>query len=308
MDISAILPVSMGAESSRSLNDDFAAVTPAGDSVFAKPTGDKCIWKTETGTLAVSFFFDPKQKFSRSNVLASVSNDYLSEFREQLTKHLLDEADIAPKKKSMEESYWDTITTTLPKETLAKNVFNDASKLKEFMDLLRENVTSSYREETMMREALTTKEFVFCYEIAIDSYPQQIRGKKIAPGEKTGVLTIIIQGCPESEEKKEASIPTATTTTTTTTTAIATSEAPTKKRKISSNDNGKKEESDKAKLIGDLGLKEALAGGSKHTYRDKEFPLTATLFFEAVGRWFGSTTAAVASKLEKDRNRNPIYQ
>jgi len=296
MDISAILPVSMGAESSRSLNDDFAAVTPAGDSVFSKPTGDKCVWQTETGTVAVSFFFDPKQKFTRENVLASVSNDYLSEFREQLTNHLLDASDIAPKQKSLEESYWDTITTTLPKETLAKNIFNDEAKLKTYMGLLKANVDSSYREETAMREALCCKPFVFSYEIAIDSYPQQLRGKKMTAGEKSGVLTIIIQGCPNSpEESKEATASTA-----------ASPETATKKRKLSSNDS-KKEESDKEKLLGDLGLKEALAGPHK-TYSSKEFPLTATLFFEAVGRWFGSTVAAVASKLEKDRNRNPIYQ
>ena len=66
-----------------------------------------------------------------------MSNDYLSEFREQLTNHLLDASDIAPKQKSLEESYWDTITTTLPKETLAKNIFNDEAKLKTYMGLLK---------------------------------------------------------------------------------------------------------------------------------------------------------------------------
>lgn len=293
----------MGAESSRSLNDDFAAVTPAGDSVFAKITGEKCTWKTATGGVSVSFVFDPKRKFSRDAVLASVSVDYLAEFREQLTRHLLDEKDIAPKQKTMEESYWDTVTSTLPKETLAKNVFNDASKLKEYMDLLRNNVTSSYREETKMREALTTKPYTFCYEIAIDSYPQQMggRGKKSGgKGEKTGLLTIIIQGVPNGDEEKKAADAA--------TTAVVVSEAPTKKRKLSSNDNGKKEETEKEKLIGDLGIKAAMAGPATHTYSNKEFPLTATLFFEALGRWFASTVGAAASKLEKDRNRNPIYQ
>lgn len=291
----------MGQSDSRSLNDDFAATTPSGDSVFSKPLGDKCIWKTSNGTVSVSFFFDPKQKFGRHNILASVSNDYMSDIRDQITKMLLDPKDIAPKTKTFEETYWDTITSTLPKETLAKNIFSKPEKLEEYTALLTKNVKASFNEEELMTKALKERAFNFAYEMAIDAYPQQLRGKKPAPGEKLGVLTIHIQGIvggdtatDEKEESSEGGDSNQTTV---------------KKRKL---DNGassparEKEISERAKIIKELGIKDGLATARVHNI--KEFPLTATQFFEAVGRWFASTVSTSASKLEKARNRNPIYQ
>lgn len=306
VDISAILPVSMGQSDSRSLNDDFAATTPSGDSVFSKPLGDKCIWKTPTGTVSVAFFFDPKQKFGRHNILASVSNDYMSDIRDQMTKMLLDPKDIASKTKTFEETYWDTITSTLPKETLAKNIFSKPENLKEYTTLLTKNVRASFNEEELMTKALKERAFNFAYEMAIDAYPQQLRGKKPAPGEKLGVLTIHIQGVVggEAAEEKEKSSQAGSEGK-----AGSSNETVVKKRKL---DNGAsspttaKEISERAKIIKELGIKEGLAAAKVHGI--KEFPLTATQFFEAVGRWFASTVSTSASKLEKARNRNPIYQ
>lgn len=307
VDISAILPVAMGQSDSRSLNDDFAATTPSGDSVFSKPLGDKCVWKTPNGSVSVAFFFDPKQKFGRHNILASVSNDYMSDIRDQLTKMLLDEKDIASKTKTYEETYWDTITSTLPKETLAKNIFSKPEQLKEYTDLLTKNVKASFNEEELITKALQTRNFNFAYEMAIDAYPQQLRGKKPAPGEKLGVLTIHIQGVEgeneaTAEEKKESDTTKAEDSTSGTSNSNA---IVVKKRKL---DNGSAagEPSERAKILKELGIAEGLKSAS--VFSVKEFPLTASQFFDAVGRWFGSTVSTSAGKLEKARNRNPIYQ
>lgn len=317
----------MGGESSRSLNDDFAATTPSGDSVFNKPLGDKCEWNLPDGRiLSVAFLFDPKQKFARSNVLASITSDYMGELREQLTKHLLDEKDIAPKVKSLEETMWDTITGTLPKETLAKNVFNKPEQLETYMRLLKKNVEASFNEETKLTEAMKTKDFSFSFMVAIDNYPQELRSKKPSDvkGEKTGVLTFYLK-----------TTNSATTTTTTTTMTDETeqngakkdkkgkkegkaiedkdkeekqgntnSTAVSKKRKFV--DDEKDELSEKDKLVRELGIKDQLVDAT--TVSQKDFPLNATLFFDNFSRWFSSIVSSSAAKAEKNRNRNPLYQ
>lgn len=319
MEISGILPVQMGGESSRSLNDDFAATTPSGDSVFGKPLGAKCTWKTAAGgCISVSFMFDPKQKYSRSHGFASTITDCFGEFREQITKHLLDEKDIAPKTKTLEETIWETITSTLPKETLAKNVFNQPDKLKEYMDILKASTTATFNEETLLTEKLQNSKYSFGYQVAIDAYPQQIRGKKLPPGEKVGVLTLHIQGMLAGTEECEAALAGKSSKKATSASANSTQveksklkreasgDAPqqTKKRKM--NSDGEDELSNKEQLLQDLGLTQELAGCV--IISDKEYPLTATQFFEAMGRWFSTTVSNLASKLEKDRNRNPLYQ
>jgi len=311
VDISAILP--MGQDSSRSLNDDFAATTPSGDSVFSKPLGEKCEWNLPKGRkLSVAFLFDPKQKFSRDNVLASITSDYMADLRDHLTKHLLEEKDIAPKTKTLEETMWDTITTTLPKETLAKNIFNKPEKLEEYMRILKQNVEASFTEETKMTEALKTKDFNFSFMVAIDNYPQEIRNKKQVRGEKTGVLTFYLKSHDASttaatgdaaemngvkkdkkdkKDKKEKEK------------GESNSMVVSKKRKY---DDEKDEPSAKEKLVRELGIKDQLVDAE--VVGQKDFPLTATLFFDAFARWFSSIVSSSATKAEKARNRNPLYQ
>lgn len=329
MEISGILPVSMGDTSSRSLNDDFAATTPSGENVFAKPLGDKCVWRTpDGGCVCLSFMFDPNQKYTRKHTYASVVTDCFGEFRDHLTKHLLEEKDIAPKTKTLEETMWETITSTLPKETLSKNVFSKPEQLEDYLDLLRRNVTTSYNEEKLMTETLQTTEFSFAYQVAIDAYPQLIRGKKPPAGEKCGVLTLHIQGflkgseegkaalngpaetpskkSKESKESKDTKSKKSKDTEDSdklqmTRTASGDSNS-SKKRKLHDEDDL----SEKEKLLQDLGIGPQLLDCV--TCSDKEFPLTATLFFEAVGRWFASTVGNMSAKMEKARNRNPLYQ
>jgi hypothetical protein len=52
MDISAVLPSSMGqaqSDSTSSLNEEFSATTPNGDKVFTKPVGEKTVFSTPNG-------------------------------------------------------------------------------------------------------------------------------------------------------------------------------------------------------------------------------------------------------------------
>lgn len=295
----------------RSLNDDFAATTPSGDSVFAKPLGDKCVWKTPSGgCVAVSFMFDPKQKYARNHVFASVTQDCFGDFRDQLTRHLLDEKDIAPKTKTLQETLWETITSTISKETLAKHVFDKPEKLNEYLEIITKNVQTSFHEEKLMTEALQIREFSFSYQVGIDAYPQQIRGKKPPAGEKSGVLTLHIQGMPKDSEAAHTELNGLKTSTPDekddkrgSKDESSANSVLNKKRKLN---EGEEDMSDKDKLLQDLGLAEEIT--KCVTKSEKEFPLTATLFFESVGRWFSATVSQLSTKMERARNRNPLYQ
>lgn len=296
MDISAILPVSMG-DTSSSLNDDFSATTPSGDNVFQQPMAAKTLYKTPNGgVVLIGFLFDPKQKWQDNAIMASITTDYMGEIRDGMTKMLLDAKDIAPKKKTLDETLWETFTSTIPKETLAKNVFSEKDTLSMYMDMVKKTVTVTYNEEEKLTEALKTQKYSFSYEIAIDAYPQELGSggaKDQKPPQKMGVLTFHVEGRPdgvlpepvfdeEDGEKKS------------------------KKRKLD-NDSSKAKDHKKAKdkALNELGLKDLFSGASVTS--EKKFPLTATQFFEGFNRWFSSVVSRKAAKLEKQRNRNPLY-
>lgn len=213
MDISAILPV-MGNEASSSLNDDFSAQTAAGDNIFSKAMGAKTYFRTETnGLVCVSFIFDPKKVYGDDHHMASVTSDWMSDMRDSITKHLIDEKDIAPKIKTLEETIWDQLTTLLPKDTLAKNLFSDKEAFNSYTAMLKASVTKTFTEEQKLTEALRDKKFSFSFEIAIDAYPSQLggsSGQKINENQ-AGVLTFHVEGIPDGkvpdppkEKEKEA--------------------------------------------------------------------------------------------------------
>jgi len=310
MDISAILPVNMGQEASSSLNDDFSAQTPAGENIFDKPLGARTFFRTESnGLVCASFMFDPKKTFGEDHIMASVTSDWMHDLREALTTLLLDPKDVAPKTKTLEETIWDQMTSLLPKETIAKNLFADKAQFELYTSMLKTSVTKNFVEEQALTAALTTKAFSFSFEVAIDAYPQELGGnneKKI--GEKMGVLTFHIEGIPDGVIPLPVPTPEE---------EEATSNRKAKKRKMedakdlkTQETKGEKKEkkvklSDADTLLKKLALDQFFANATVES--TKKFPHTATQFFEMVNRWFSSVVHTRSSKLEKDRNRNPLY-
>lgn len=239
MDISAVLPVSMGGEqsSTSSLNEEFSATTPNGDKVFTKPLGDKTTFRTPCGgEVTVAFIFDPDEAFNYKDSIASISTDYMTDLREGFSKHVLDPKVIAPKTKTLQETIWDQLTSSLPKETLAKNVFSDKEQLTEYMDIIKQVTTANYNEESALTDFLKEKDFSFSFRIAVDAYPDDNNGSKSSKKkEKTGVLTFHLEGQtkPLVEEKTKEEVK-----------KVATKEDATKESKekdsASSNENSKK--------------------------------------------------------------------
>lgn len=315
MDISALLPGNMGSETS-SLNDDFSGQTPAGDNIFSKAIGAKTYFRTEGGGLVLaSFVFDPWKSFGSDHHMASCTSDWIADLRNAITKHLVDEKDIAPKIKSLEESVWDQLTTLLPKSAVAKNLFADNADFTVYSELLKTSVTRTFSEERALTKALSTQQYSFSYEIAIDAYPSPsgTNSEKKQNASKTGVLTFHLQGLPDGkvpEEPKEE---------------LADAkkgrdkggDTSSRKRKHADTDKNAAKSADKDKSgkkpkpsEADAVLKEMnMAESFKNAHVDsvKEFPHTASTFFDMVGRWFSSVVSRRAVKLEKSRNRNPLY-
>lgn len=321
MDISAVLPV-MGADqsSSSSLNDEFSATTPNGDKVFTKAIADKTIFSTPAGgQVTIAFIFDPDEIFDSNDTIASISTDYMTDLREAFSTYALKPEDIAPKTKSLEETVWDQITSLLPKETLSKNVFSKPEQLEDYMQLIKTVTTANYNEEEKLTEFMKTAAFSFSFRIALDSYPDDnSQQKQKKRKDKCGVLTFHLEGTLKAAPSKE--------TATATTPAEGSGEKNSKKRKLedgeeangSNSSSSVKKESDpkkpkkekeiphRQKVLQELNLDEAFKAAA--VVRCKDFPLSATLFFEAIGRWFSSCVSTKHGKLEKQKNKNPLYQ
>lgn len=309
MELSAILPLSgMGGESSRCLNDDFAAQTPSGDNIFNKPVADKTIFTTEFGTVTASFLFDPSQEFGNRSILASITTDFMSELRDALTNHLLDPKDIAPKKKPYTETLWDNIVANVPKETLAKNIFCDKKKLDEYLHTITSSVEVSYREEDTFTNVLQDSEYSFSFEVAVDHYPGKSAASKDNDS-KCGVLTFHLNAKKKVEEKEEKKKAEKVEEKEEKKTEDGDNQK-SKKRKFNSNDKETKKAKAKEmreEVLKENGLLESFAS-TVACVQDKKFPTTATQFFEQLGRWFNACVSNRASKLEKQRNRNTLYQ
>jgi len=311
MELSAILPLQgMGGETS-SLNDDFGAQTPSGDNIFNKPVADKTIFKTDFGTVTGSFLFDPSEEFGNRHVLASITTDFMSELRDALTAHLLDPKDIAPKKKSYEETLWDNIVANVPKENLAKNVFNDQKKLKEYMEIITSAVESSYREEDKFTTALNSTSYSFSFQVAIDHYPgkatSNLNSKKA--DNKTGVLTFHLEAKSKDEAKTGQKKKSSATPADVKEEKKTDDQQKSKKRKTMSDRDEKlaKSKEMREEILNKHGLLDSFAK-TDAVIHEKTFPITATQFFEQLGRWFSACVSNRAAKLEKQRNRNSLYQ
>jgi len=255
--------------------------------------GSRTVFETPNkGAVVASFIFDPKQKYTDSHIMASVVTDYMAELRDGLTRYLLDPKDIVPKPKTLEESIWEQLTSSLPKDTLTKHLFSDKPTFDAYRDLITTNVTKTFNEEDLLTRAMRERSFHFAFEIAIDAYPGEIGAKadNKPNGPKCGVLTFYLEGIPDGnvppvkEEKEDDEEP-----------------AKAKKRKVDA--DGKK--SDKEQLLSDLALTEFYSTATLES--TKKFPPTAAQFFESLGRWFSSVVTRKSAKLEKDKNRSHLY-
>lgn len=290
MDIASLVHMGQASSSSSSsLNDDFGATTPAGDSIFSKALGSRTVFRTPNkGALIASFVFDPKQRYTDNHIMASVITDYMSELRDGLTRYLLDPKDIVPKTKTLEETLWEHYTT-LPKGTL-KFLFNDPTIFSAYKTHIAQSVGKTYHEEEVLTKHMSEKPFSYAMEIAIDAYPGEKESHvKDSNQPRMGVLTFHLEGIPDgnvalAKETKEEE-----------------DGAKTKKRKT----DGEQKRSEKEQLLYDLSLTDYY--GHAHVDSVKEFPPTASQFFEELGRWFTSVVTRRSAKLEKDQSRNHLY-
>eukprot|EP01134_Creolimax_fragrantissima_P007923 CFRG7923T1 len=276
------------------LNDDLAALSPSGESVFKTPFGESTAWRTKIGTLSVSFIFDPKEVFTVLHNVASIKSDYIGAIRDGLTTHLLDETDIAPKVEPVEARKWREIVSQLPDRTLTNHVFSDKKNLDEYITFVSKHIEEVDTEEKKLMLAMTTTEFRYHYAIAIDAYPDT---KLSTPDEKErrGVLHFYIEGVKGD---------------------VTDSDSESTRKTKSSGDNkldeekyggtgyeGKMKELEKRLHLGDTKWTT-----SQHLFQYvKEFPETAELFFGEFGRWFHSQLEVRGKRLQNSQTHN-MYQ
>jgi len=194
MDLSALV---QGSHQSGSLNDDLAQLTPAGENVFKKAFGDKTCFKSPLGSISVTFLFDPDMPFDSNAVLASITTDYMAEMKYQLTKFLIGEKEMAPRTPSLEEVIWTSIKKNLPPQAFSKNLLSDKKEFNAYLNIIKTQVEASYKEESKLTQAMTSRSWKFVFRIAIDAYPQKLTHKseyKLQPGQKkNGVLVFILE-------------------------------------------------------------------------------------------------------------------
>jgi len=193
MDLSSLV---QGSHQSGGLNEDLAQLTPAGENVFKKAFGDKTSFKSPVGYVTVTFLFDPDMPFDSNAVLASITTDYMAEMKYQLTKFLIGEKEMAPRTPSLEEVTWTSLKKNLPPQAFSKNLLADKKEFNDYLNIIKTQVEASYKEESKLTQAMTSRSWKFVFRIAIDAYPQKLPHKtehKIKPGEKNGVLVFILE-------------------------------------------------------------------------------------------------------------------
>jgi hypothetical protein len=136
--------------------------------------------------------------------MASILGDYSQGIRRALTKQLLNED---AKKPTLQESIWTHLKSTLSAGCFTELLKQDTRKLHEYVDLVTEEAKLDFIEEKNLSEAMTTRDFNFTFQVAIDAYPQKLpsgRSRELPPNRK-GVLTFYIQGTtPETKAAEEA--------------------------------------------------------------------------------------------------------
>jgi len=304
MDLASLVSQSTG---SSGLNEDLAQRNPAGENVFKKPFGDRTRFKTPSGgTVDVTFLFDPDLPFDSSFVLASITTDYTAEMKYQLTKHLVGEKEMAPRAPSIDEVLWASLKKNLPAEAFAKNLLSDKKELAAYLALIKTQVEASYSEEQKLTKAMVSKPFKFIFRIAVDAYPQKMAhatDHKTKPGQKRGVLIFLLEG--KLKEIKDSP-----------TTAVGDVD----KEKTKETLGGGEERKRKRKRVKEERMpKEAMEEllttlkmipqdlEKGHIVWEKEFPETATEFFDQVAAWFSSVVAS-NQQLDQHSLKPHMYQ
>jgi len=319
MDLSALV---QGATSSGGLNDELAQQTPAGENVFKKAFGDRTSFKTQHGTLTVTFLFDPDLPFDSSAVLASITTDYMAEMKYQLTKLLVGEKDMAPRIPSLEEVVWTSFKKNLPPQAFSKDLLSDKKELTSYLSIIRSSVEASYKEESKLTGAMVSQPYHFVFRIAIDAYPQKLphsEHTKMQPGQKNGVLVFIIENkvtdkketSPSSDDKQKETEAGKEKDKTGAgdekSKAEQEGEEGTKKRKKAKGKDRRSQKESTEELLRTLLLKpEDLDKG--HVVSQKEFPETATDFFDQIGAWYSSVVASKQQQLDQQASKPHMYQ
>eukprot|EP00457_Paulinella_chromatophora_P010702 gb/GEZN01010814.1/.p1 GENE.gb/GEZN01010814.1/~~gb/GEZN01010814.1/.p1 ORF type:complete len:365 (-),score=58.94 gb/GEZN01010814.1/:114-1160(-) len=174
--------------------EGLASVTAQGDSLFSKPFGSQTSWRTKNGCVTLKFLFDNMAGYDQTYLLASLT-DWVAELRKQLCRQLLEPKDIVSEELTLEEITWQAYQKMNPR-ILAQ--FMQDSKFKEgYQAYLTKGLAEQYKEEELLKTALTTRDFDFSLRIAIDAYPQSKHlpsDVKLEPGEKQGVLIFRLEG------------------------------------------------------------------------------------------------------------------
>jgi len=321
LDLSALMGGSSG-HCGGNLNDEFSVSMPTGENVFTKAFGDRTTFKTPNGSVTVSMVFNPTQRWTGTAILASATTDYMNEIREKMCDMLLKNKDLAPRQASLKEKQWRTILQTLPNETLSKHVFSDKAKLNEYINILNQTNEAQNKEDKLLTEALKIQDYNFSFEIALDAFPTPDRNKhareKSVITLKTGTVTFYFEGVTNKETKK---IPgdldkMMTDNISPMKTQVKQSQscpsspsnevrALVKRKIVTNKERTEKEELNK--LRESLGLNKPEWTNAK-TVVEKKFPLSASLFFDAVSAWFTCTLHTRSRNLQDKKDRNHIYQ
>jgi hypothetical protein len=149
------------------------------------------------------FTFDPDRSYDSTYQMASILGDYAAGLRRALTKQLLNED---PKKPTLEESIWTHLKTVLSPPAFTELLKQDTKRLHEYVAAISEEAKVDYVEEKKLTEAMSTRDFNFRFEIAIDAYPAKVasnRASRELPPSRKGVLTFYIQGDPTGTIRTE---------------------------------------------------------------------------------------------------------
>ena len=197
-----MLNLDSAAPSGGQLNKELSAQTNAKKPLFSVPFGDKTVFHAKDGgAIMVTFIFDPDHPYNSSFNTASITSDYLSDMRKELTQLLLDEKDIKPLKPTKEESIWTHIRSAVPKEVLVQYFKEHKEQMSQYIDILRKDAELDYNEDSKLTDAMQN-DFTFKYQVAIDAYPSQMdknssrrsTSEMEVPTGRKGVLTFYIQG------------------------------------------------------------------------------------------------------------------
>jgi len=264
--------------------------------------------------------------FGSNAVLASITTDYMAEMKYQLTKFLVGEKDMAPRTPSLEEVIWTSLKKNLPPQAFSKNLLSDKKEFSAYLNIIRTQVEASYKEESKLTQAMVSKSWKFVFRIAIDAYPQKSPVKsehKIQPGEKNGVLVFILESKLKETlnvNNKEEKDNITNIENKTTSTEIESNDKKNKRKRSEQESDEERGQKKKVKNKEKRPQKESMGEllrvlqlstedlGTGHIVASKDFPETATDFFDQIGAWYSSVVASKQQQLDQQISKPHMYQ